>query len=204
MLLGQAHAQQGDYEAAIQSPQRALELKPDVAEANATPGVIYLKQGRLSEAEAALRAELKGHPADVTAGHTSPPSSTVRESRRRPLAILRTVLKAKPDFADARHLVGKVLLSQGAGAEAAEHLEAAARLAPEDANVHYQLGQAYQKLGRTDAAREQFELFQKLKDSRRGRVVRVFSAALAFAVARVRRRRPDHEAAAPASRGSSS
>jgi Flp pilus assembly protein TadD len=77
-------------------------------------------------------------------------------------------LKAKPDFADARYLFGKVLLAQGAAQEAAQHLEAAARLAPEDANIRYQLGQAYQKLGRSDAAREQFEVFQKLKDKRRG------------------------------------
>ena len=38
-------------------------------------------------------------------------------------------------------------------AEAVEHLEAAARLAPEDASIRYQLGQAYQKLGRTEQAR---------------------------------------------------
>ena len=37
--------------------------------------------------------------------------------------------------------------------EAVEHLEAAARLAPEDANIHYQLGQAYQKLGPHGARR---------------------------------------------------
>jgi tetratricopeptide (TPR) repeat protein len=168
VLLGQAHAQQGDYDSAIGSLQRALELKPDVAEANATLGVIYLKQGRLSEAEQALRAELKTRPADLAAGYNL---ATVLDREGRSddaLAILRGVLKAKPDYADARYLVGKVLLGQGSATEAAEHLEAAARLAPEDANVHYQLGQAYQKLGRTDAAREQFELFQKLKDKRRG------------------------------------
>ena len=168
VLLGQAHAQRGDYDAAIQSLKRALELKPDVAEASAALGVIYLKQGRLPEAEAALRAELKGHPSDVKTAHNL---ATVLDRQGRPeeaLALLREVLKAKPDFADARYLFGKVLLAQGAAEEAAQHLDAAARLAPEDANIHYQLGQAYQKLGRSDAAREQFEVFQKLKDKRRG------------------------------------
>jgi tetratricopeptide (TPR) repeat protein len=168
VLLGQAHAQRGDFDAAIQSLKRALELKPDVAEASAALGVIYLKQGQLLEAEAALRAELKGHPSDVKTAHNL---ATVLDRQGRPeeaLALLREVLKAKPDFADARYLFGKVLLAQGAAKEAAQHLEAAARLAPEDANIRYQLGQAYQKLGRSDAAREQFEVFQKLKDKRRG------------------------------------
>jgi Flp pilus assembly protein TadD len=49
-----------------------------------------------------------------------------------------------------------------------EHLEEAAALAPEDANIQYQLGRAYQTLGREEQARKKFELFQKLKDKRRG------------------------------------
>ena len=56
VFLGQAHAQQGDFAAAIESLDRALKLKPDVAEASATLGVIYLRQGKLPEAETALRA----------------------------------------------------------------------------------------------------------------------------------------------------
>ena len=78
------------------------------------------------------------------------------------------MLQAKPDFADARYLLGKLLLAQGTTEEAAKELEAAARLSPADANIHYQLGQAYQKLGRTEAAREQFEVFRTLKEKRRG------------------------------------
>ena len=54
-MLGQAHAEQGDYDGAIASLQRALTLKPDVAEANAALGIIYLKQGRLPEAIRALK-----------------------------------------------------------------------------------------------------------------------------------------------------
>jgi Flp pilus assembly protein TadD len=82
--------------------------------------------------------------------------------------LLRAVLKAKPDYADARYVLGKILLARGDAAPAAEHLEAAARLAPEDANIRYQLGQAYQKLGRTDEAQQQFEIFRQIKDKRRG------------------------------------
>ena len=78
------------------------------------------------------------------------------------------MLQARPDDADARYLTGKILLARGAAAEAVEHLEIAARLAPSDANVHYQLGQAYQKLGRTSDAQKAFERFQQLKDQKRG------------------------------------
>jgi len=166
VMLGQAHAQQGDFDSAVQALKRALELKPDVAEANATLGVIYLRQGRLPEAEAALRAELLAHPDDLQSMHNL---AIVLDSAQKPdeaIPLLRAVLKAKPDRADARYLLGKILLAQGAATEAAEHLEAAARLAPEDASIRYQLGQAYQKLGRTELAEQQFEIFRTLKAKR--------------------------------------
>jgi tetratricopeptide (TPR) repeat protein len=166
VMLGQAHAQQGDFEAAVQSLRRALELKEDVAEANATLGVIYLKQGRLEEAEAALRAELRSHPADLLARQHL---AVVLDSLQRPeeaLPLLRELLKAKPDQADARYLLGKILLAQGAAADAAAELEAAVRLAPADPGIHYQLGRAYQALGRTTEAERQFEVFRQLKAER--------------------------------------
>lgn len=167
VVLGQANAQQGDFDAAIRELTRALQLKADVAEANATLGIIYLKQGRLAEAEEALRAELKIRPDDAKSENAL---ATVLDLLGRPeeaLSLLRRVLESKPDFADARYLLGKVLLAQGEAQEAVEHLEAAVRLAPEDANIHYQLGRAYQKLGRTEQAQEQFQVFRQLKDSRR-------------------------------------
>jgi len=83
------------------------------------------------------------------------------------MAEARAVLRVRPDFADARYLLGKILLAQGAAQEAVAQLEVAARLSPDSANIHYQLGQAYQKLGKTSEAQEQFATFQRLKDRRR-------------------------------------
>ncbi len=163
VMLGQARAQEGDYEAAIETLTRALQQKPDVAEANATLGVIYLKQGKLDEAERVLRAETAAHPTDVKAANTL---ATVLDLQGRPeeaIPILRAALKKKPDYADARYLLGRLLLAKGSAADAVEHLEAAAHVAPEDPNIHYQLGRAYQALGREAEAQREFELFRELK-----------------------------------------
>ena len=92
--------------------------------------------------------------------------ATVLELDNQPQAALREVelvLDAEPDFADARYLRGKILLEDGRVDEAAAQLLAAAELAPEDPNIRNQLGLAYQKLGDREKAREQFEIFQRLK-----------------------------------------
>ena len=163
VLLGQAAAQEGDFDAAVEHLERAIELRPDVAEAQATLGNIYLRQGRLEEAGAALRAEVASHPADHQSRYVL---ATVLELDNQPQAALREVelvLDAEPDFADARYLRGKILLEDGRVDEAAAQLLAAAELAPEDPNIRNQLGLAYQKLGDREKAREQFEIFQRLK-----------------------------------------
>ena len=166
VLLGQAHAQQVEFEAARESLRRALQLQPDVAEANATMGVINLREGRLAEAEEALRAELKQHPADASAQQNL---AIVLDAQQRPaeaIPILRRLLEAEPERATARYLLGKILLAGGDATAALEQLEAAARQAPDDAKIRYQLGQAYQRLGRTELAEQQFELFRRLKAKR--------------------------------------
>jgi tetratricopeptide (TPR) repeat protein len=168
VLLGQAHAQQGDYDAALKSLQRALQIKPDVAEANAALGVIYLRQGKLTEAADALRAELKIRPDDLQARFHLATVLDRSDQRDEALAIVQSVVRVKPDYADARYLLGKLLLAKGDAAAAVDHLEAAARQAPDDANIFYQLGQAYQKLGRAELAAQQFERFKELKDKKRG------------------------------------
>jgi tetratricopeptide (TPR) repeat protein len=167
VVLGQAHAHQGDYPAAIESLRRALQLKPTVAEANTTLGIIYLKQGRLPEAREALQTELAAHPADFRARQTLATVLDLEGNLDEALRVLRPLVRVRPDFADGRYLLGKVLLAKGDAAHAVEELQSAVRLAPDDANAHYQLGQAYQKLGQSDLAEQQFTLFKQLKDKRR-------------------------------------
>jgi tetratricopeptide (TPR) repeat protein len=163
VVLGQSHAQEGDFEAAVESLKRALQLKPDVAEAGGTLGVIYLRQGKLPEAEQALRGELAVRPGDVKSANALATVLDLLGRQDEAVALLRGALKLKPDYSEARYLLGKVLIAQGAVVEATEHLEAAVRLAPEDANIHYQLGRAYQKLGRMEEAQQEYETFRQLK-----------------------------------------
>ena len=94
-------------------------------------------------------------------GHTLLPG-LVNAHGHSAMALLRGVAEAQPDSAEALYLLGRMLLAQGAATEAVEPLEAAARLTPEDPNVRYQLGQAYQTLGRTELARRELEAARQL------------------------------------------
>ena len=138
--MGQAQAQQGNYEDAISSLQRAIDLKADVPEAHAALGVIYLKQGKLPEAAAALRTEIRISPGDFATRSNLATVLQLQGEHDEPVALLRDVLKVRPEFADAQYLLGKILLADGATDEAVRHLEEAARVAPQDFNIHYQLG----------------------------------------------------------------
>ena len=83
------------------------------------------------------------------------------------LKELAAIVAAKPGYAEAHYLFGKILLVQGSPSDALTHLETAARLSPDDPSTHNQLGMAYQRLGKAELAAHEFEIFQRLKDQRR-------------------------------------
>jgi tetratricopeptide (TPR) repeat protein len=163
VLLGNAHAQQDDYEEALKQFDRALQLDPKVREANLSAGLVLLRQGKLPEAERRFRAELASDPKSTRASYHLAYVLTLQQKGTEAVPLLRGVLKQNPALADARYLLGQTLLEQGDTAAAVEQLEASVRLAPGEARSHYQLGRAYQKLGRSEEAQQQFALFQKLK-----------------------------------------
>lgn len=167
VLLGEAHAEQGDFDGAIAALQHALALDPHVADADRSLGVIYMKQGRLTDAAAVLRAGLAAHPDDLATRYTLATVLDLDNQPAKALEELTRILHARPADADARYLTGKILLAQGSPTDAVQHLEIAERLEPADANIHYQLGLAYQKVGRSADAQKEFERFQALKQQRR-------------------------------------
>ena len=169
VILGQAHAQQGNFDAAVEALDRARRLKADVPDASATLGLMYLKQGKLADAAAALREELRHNPGHVLARHTLASVLDLEGQSGEALALLRQVLDEQPEFGDARYLLGKILLAAGDAGQAVSHLEAAVRLSPDDASYHYQLSLAYRKVGQTALADTHLARFQALKDKARGK-----------------------------------
>ena len=164
-LLGDANAQQGDFDAALVQYQRALQLDSRILGANLAAALVLIRQGNLAEAEQHLRAELKSNPTGTRARYHLA-YVLERESKKQEAAdTLRGLLKDTPAHSNARYLLGRILLDEGDAPGAVEQLEASVRLAPDEPRAHYQLGRAYQKVGRQEDAKKEFALFQQLKHS---------------------------------------
>lgn len=78
---------------------------------------------------------------------------------KRPEAVrlLREILKTNPRDADARLLLGSVLMEQGEHSESIAQLSEAVRLRPQSAEAHNALGEAFQTFDDAQAARREFE-----------------------------------------------
>jgi tetratricopeptide (TPR) repeat protein len=166
VLLGQAQAEQKKYGPATASIEQALALKANVPGAQGTLGMIYLRQAKVAEAEQALRAELALHPSDLMALQNL---ALVLDAEQRPqdaIPLLREVLRQRPDRTEARALLARLLLKSGSAREAVEQLETALRQTPTDSSLHDLLGQAYQQLGRTELAQQEFAAARKAKTGR--------------------------------------
>jgi tetratricopeptide (TPR) repeat protein len=71
-------------------------------------------------------------------------------------------MKIEPRNYAPHNIMGRILMQTGDAAGGIQELETAARLAPNNASVHFNLAQAYQKAGKKEAAAKEFAAFRKL------------------------------------------
>ena len=77
--------------------------------------------------------------------------------RDQAVTLLRGVIQADARNADARLLLGSILMENGQRAESIAQLGEAVRLLPKSAEAHNALGEAYNAFGDATAARPEFE-----------------------------------------------
>jgi protein O-GlcNAc transferase len=80
-----------------------------------------------------------------------------RGQRTEAVALLRDVIKAQPTNADARLLLGSVLMEAGEQAESIVQLREGVRLRPKSAEAHNALGEAFNTFGDPKSAQPEFE-----------------------------------------------
>ncbi len=154
---GIVHANAGRLGEALSCFQRAVTVRPEMAQAHHNLGVAYAQQGRPNDAIASLSRALELQPNYPDAHYNL--ANTLSGLRRRDesIAHLRQALDLRPDYPEALSNLGLALTEAGHPAEAAVLLRQAIRLRPDYPEAHNSLGLALTNLGRFDEAAACFE-----------------------------------------------
>jgi len=133
---------QGRTAEAIDSYLRALEIKPDYADALSNLGFVLAAQRRYPESiqyfQEALRAEPDHLGAHNNLGNVLADVGRVDEA----IAHCEVVLKRKPEDADAHNNLGVALVRKGKIEQAIGHFRQAVRINPRDTSFRSNLGNA--------------------------------------------------------------
>jgi tetratricopeptide (TPR) repeat protein len=150
--LGVVLLQKGRANEAIFHYQKALEIKPDYAEAHNNLGIVLFEEGRGDEAITHFQSALQIKP-DYAEGQYNL-GNALRQKGRADEAVThyQAALRIQPDFAEAHNNLGNALLQKGRLDEAVTHYQAALRIQPDFAEAHNNLGNALLQMGRVDEA----------------------------------------------------
>jgi protein O-GlcNAc transferase len=142
----------GRLDEAEASYRRALQIKPDFAEAHSNLGITLHNLGRLDEAEASYRNALQLEPdyaeAHWSLGYILHKLGRLNEAE----ASYRRALLIKPDIAEAHSNLGVALMHLGRLDEAEASCRRALEIKPDFAEAHSNLGGILHDLGRLDEA----------------------------------------------------
>jgi tetratricopeptide (TPR) repeat protein len=131
-------------------------------------GMIYARFDKPAEAAQQFGQELEVTPDDIASKYQLARILSKGKSSQRSLELLREIIITNPDHYAARTVLGEIFLKQRNFPAAIENLEAAVKLKPEDAEVHYQLAQAYIGAGRKTEGNNELAIAQKLRGKNGG------------------------------------
>ena len=151
-----------DFERAAELFRQSVVRNPKHARSYAFLGAALSRLQKFDAAEQALNTALLLDPRSYFAHLEAAKLALTRQQYERALnhaAEAATLSSADPD---AHKLLAKVYSLQGNDMAATLELETAARLAPEEASIFYQLHQHYRRLGQSQKAKAALERYQSL------------------------------------------
>jgi tetratricopeptide (TPR) repeat protein len=166
-LLAHEETRDGNTNTAIAEYRKAIALDPhlpgvhfELAELLRTASDPAIKK----EAEQQYRAALAENPQDEKAicrlGDIAAQSGDVKQE----YAEYSKAVALQPTDASAKLGLAKALLEMDQADKALPLLESSEQMEPTDDVVHYRLATLYRKMGRTEDARREVELYKKYKD----------------------------------------
>ena len=162
-------------EDAVRSYRRALEINPASAKANLGLAIAQRTAGSREDAAATFEKGIGKFPDHgahyqeyglmlLKAGETGDDGAL-----KRAVSLLQKAVKLDASLPAAPYQLGRLALERDRAGEALPYLETAARLRPDQSNVHFLLARAYRSLGRSEEAHSHLKTFRRMKTAEESR-----------------------------------
>lgn len=163
-LRGLVLQRDDQHQKALEAFEAAAALSAGLPQLSVNVGVSRLALGdregaRLAFADALVRSD-RDAAAHIYLAWMDEQDDRLPDARRH----AEQAVAIEGNLAEARGLLGRILLKLGSPEAATRHLEAAAVAEPRNASWRFLLGQAYQRIGQTDAAAREFAEARRLKE----------------------------------------
>jgi tetratricopeptide (TPR) repeat protein len=167
-ISGEIMESMKNYEGALLQYKKAVELSPNQPGIHYLLGNAYWSLANWSEAKREFQAEIANDPSNCAAQWKI--GNTMLEQRLEPEGALAGIDKALalcPGLVQAKVDRARALIRMDRNEEAVKDLRAAEKISPEEASIHFLLGQALRSLGRPAEAKAEMDVFTKLEENAR-------------------------------------
>jgi tetratricopeptide (TPR) repeat protein len=155
--LGLAEFKQGHFEAAIPPLTAASNVEPKNMQARTLLGLSCYGAKRYAEAIEHLKIAARSDPGNTELHQVLAQSCLSAKQYSCALDEFRKILEQNPDSSAAHVLTGEALDGLGKTPDAIAEFQAAAKVAPREATIHFGLGYLYWKSHQYDEAKREFE-----------------------------------------------
>lgn len=156
MLAGEAMDAMKDPVGAIQQFRAAIRANPNEPEVHFGLGYLLWTQRQYPEAASEFKAELATNPQHAPALTYLADTSIQLNQPGTAAPLLQNAIRIDPSIELAHVDLGILCADSARQNEALGQLQIAARLAPNDTNVHWRLGRLYKSMGRMQDAKLEF------------------------------------------------
>jgi tetratricopeptide (TPR) repeat protein len=163
-LRAEGFALRRDHDEVIKEYEAALQLRPNEAELHEAIGEFYLDNRSDEDARSELEKAEALDPSRTKTLYLLGRLYVLDNENEKAVPVLERALQLQPNLNEAGGLLGTAYIRMGKFAEAVPALEKAAPL-DHIGNIHYQLYQAYRKLGEAELAQKALARSQDIRRS---------------------------------------
>jgi tetratricopeptide (TPR) repeat protein len=162
MLAGEAMDAMKDSSGAILQFRAAIKANPKEPNAHFGLGYLLWVKKQYSEAASEFQAELDNDPDNAQSALYLADSDIQLNKIQEAGPLLVKALKLDPSLGLGHLDMGIIYADAGRNEDALQEMTEAAKIMPDDVNVHWRLGRLYRVMGKKDEAKAEFDKASKL------------------------------------------